>query len=237
MSQVCKDRGDETRLITMEGLTTCLDPRRGWTITSGGWNFLKKQERWEGHEQALITTIRKKTMRTEELEEAGYRSPTWAVLRRNLWFSVGFDQGTFRSFAKYCNWSTKIHRNSDGFSIDQWEYLPNEWKVPGSKLTGDQNRIIILILYQELPVACKVEACIFLCHRRPEWWCVVLDGRSGLVIRPPLQDGRSGVTSWVMAVQSILHFCALWLSRLSSWSTPKMETNAPACSNHTRLRP
>jgi len=40
-----------------------------------------KQECWEGHEQALITTIRKETERTEELEEAGYRSPTWAVLR------------------------------------------------------------------------------------------------------------------------------------------------------------
>ena len=65
----------------MEGLTTYLDPGRRWTITSGGWNFLKKQERWEGHEQALITTIRKETKRTEELEEAGYRSPTWALLR------------------------------------------------------------------------------------------------------------------------------------------------------------
>jgi len=63
------------------GLTTCLDPGRGWTITSGGWNFLKKLECWEGHEQALIITIRKETKRTEELEEAGYRSPTWAVLR------------------------------------------------------------------------------------------------------------------------------------------------------------
>ena len=45
-------------------------PGRGWTITSGGWNFLKKQECWEGHEQALITTIRKEAERREELEEA-----------------------------------------------------------------------------------------------------------------------------------------------------------------------
>jgi len=72
---------DETSIITTKGRTTCLDPGRGWTITSGGWNFLKKQECWEGHEQALITTIRKETKRTEELEEAGYRSQTWAVLR------------------------------------------------------------------------------------------------------------------------------------------------------------
>jgi len=72
---------DETKIITTEGLTTCLDPGRGWTITSGGWNFLKSQECWEGHEQVLITTIRKETKRTVELEEAGYTSPTWAVLR------------------------------------------------------------------------------------------------------------------------------------------------------------
>ena len=80
-SQVWEKRVDELRIITIEGLTTCLDPGRGWTITSGGWSFLKKQECWEDHEQALITTIRKETKRTEELEEAGYRSPTWAVLR------------------------------------------------------------------------------------------------------------------------------------------------------------
>jgi len=77
LSQVWEEREDERRIITTEGLTTCLDPGRGWTITSGGWNFLKKQECWEGHD----TTIRKKTKRTEDLEEAGYRSPTWAVLQ------------------------------------------------------------------------------------------------------------------------------------------------------------
>ena len=72
---------DETRIITTEGLTTCLDPGRGWTITSGGLNFLRKQECWEGHKQALMTTIRKETKRKEEWEDAGYSSPTWAVLR------------------------------------------------------------------------------------------------------------------------------------------------------------
>ena len=80
-SQVWEERVDEKRIITTEGLATCLDPGQGWTITRGGWNFLKKQECWEGHEQALIATIRKETKRTEELEEAGYRSPAWAALR------------------------------------------------------------------------------------------------------------------------------------------------------------
>jgi len=74
-----EQRVDETRIIPTEGLTTCLDPGRGWTITGGGWSFLKKQECWEGHEQALITTIRKETKRTEELDEAGYRLPTGSI--------------------------------------------------------------------------------------------------------------------------------------------------------------
>jgi len=36
--QVWEERVDETRIITTEGLIICLDPGRGWTITSGGWN-------------------------------------------------------------------------------------------------------------------------------------------------------------------------------------------------------
>ena len=95
---------DETRIITTQGLTTCLDPGRGWTITSGGWNFLKKQECWESHEQALIKTIRKETKRTEELEEAGYRSPTWAVLRANsatrIEGEAAMSAPPFRSFSR-----------------------------------------------------------------------------------------------------------------------------------------
>jgi len=43
--------------------------------------FYFRPKCWEGHEKALIKTIRKETKLTEELEEAGYRSPTWAVLR------------------------------------------------------------------------------------------------------------------------------------------------------------
>jgi len=35
-SQVWEERVDETRIITTEGLPTCLDPGQGWTITSEG---------------------------------------------------------------------------------------------------------------------------------------------------------------------------------------------------------
>jgi len=80
-SLVWEEQEDQTKIITTEGLTTCLDSKRGWTITSRGWSFLKNQECWEGHETALIITIQKETIRTEELEETTYRSAMWAVLR------------------------------------------------------------------------------------------------------------------------------------------------------------
>ena len=56
-----------------------MEPHRGWTIASSSWRFLRK--RWLDREQELITVIQEKTKRTEEKEEAGYRSPTWSILR------------------------------------------------------------------------------------------------------------------------------------------------------------
>jgi len=56
-----------------------MEPHRGWTIASSSWNFLRK--RWLDREQELITVIQDENKRTEEKEEAGYRSPTWSILR------------------------------------------------------------------------------------------------------------------------------------------------------------
>ena len=58
-SQVWEERVGKTRIIMTEGLTTCMNQGRRWTITSGGWNFLKNQEgsTGEGHELALITIV------------------------------------------------------------------------------------------------------------------------------------------------------------------------------------
>ena len=60
-----------------------MEPHREWTIMSSRWNFLRK--RWLDREQELITVIQEETTteRTEvsEKEEAGYRSPTWSILR------------------------------------------------------------------------------------------------------------------------------------------------------------
>jgi len=69
----------KTRIRTTESLTTCMEPHRGWTIASSSWIFLQNQ--WLDREQELITVIQEETKRTEEKKEAGYRSPTWSILR------------------------------------------------------------------------------------------------------------------------------------------------------------
>jgi len=78
-SLLWEERLGKTRIRTTEGLTTCMEPHRGWTIASSSWNCLRK--RWLHREQELITVIQEETKRTEGKEEAGYRSPTWSILR------------------------------------------------------------------------------------------------------------------------------------------------------------
>jgi len=77
-SLLWEERLGKTRIRTTEGLTTCMEPHRGWTIESSSWIFLRK--RWLDREQELITVIQEETKRTEEKEEAEYRSPTWSIL-------------------------------------------------------------------------------------------------------------------------------------------------------------
>jgi len=74
-----EERLGKTRITTTEGLTTSMELHRGWTIASSSWNSLRK--RWFDREQELITVIQEQTKRTEEKEEARYRSPTWSILR------------------------------------------------------------------------------------------------------------------------------------------------------------
>jgi len=78
-SLLWEERLGKTRIRTTEGLTTCTEPHRGWKIASSSWNFLRK--RWLDWEQQLITVIPEESKCTKEKEEAGYRSPTWSILR------------------------------------------------------------------------------------------------------------------------------------------------------------
>jgi len=65
-----EERLGKTRIRTTEGLTTCMEPHRGWTIASSSWNFLRK--RWLDREQELITVIKEETKRTEEKEDMNH---------------------------------------------------------------------------------------------------------------------------------------------------------------------
>jgi len=56
-----------------------MEPHRWWTIASSSWNFVRK--RWLVPEHELIILIQEETTRTEEKEEAEYRSPTWSILQ------------------------------------------------------------------------------------------------------------------------------------------------------------
>ena len=78
-SLLWEERLGKTKMMTTEGHTTCMEPHRGWTTASSSWNSLRK--RWLDRQQELITVIQEETKRTEEKEEAGYRSPTWSILR------------------------------------------------------------------------------------------------------------------------------------------------------------
>jgi len=58
-SLLWEERLGKTRIRPTEGLTTRMEPHRGWTIASSSWNFLRK--RWLDREQELITVIQKET--------------------------------------------------------------------------------------------------------------------------------------------------------------------------------
>ena len=78
-SLLWKEHLGKTRIRTTEGLTTYMEPHRGWTIASSSYIFLRK--RWLDREQELITVIQEETKCTEEKKEAGVKPPTWSILR------------------------------------------------------------------------------------------------------------------------------------------------------------
>jgi len=71
-SLLWEERLGKPRITTAEGPTTCMEPHRGWTIARSSWNFYTARL---DRAQELITVIHEEAKRTEEKEEAGYRSP------------------------------------------------------------------------------------------------------------------------------------------------------------------
>ena len=68
-SLLWEERLGKTRLRTTEGLTTCMEPHRGWTIASSSWIFLRK--RWLDREQKLITVIREESKHRRKRKKLG----------------------------------------------------------------------------------------------------------------------------------------------------------------------
>ena len=73
-------KDEASNVLTYPGLTTCTEVDKSWTIMSSAYNHVRSKRGKD--ERSMAMFIRKEVEHPEErLEAAGYRSPTWMVLR------------------------------------------------------------------------------------------------------------------------------------------------------------
>jgi hypothetical protein len=70
---------EASKVFTYQGLTTCTEVDRSWTIMSSAYNHVRSKRGED--ERSIAMFIREEVEHQEPLEAAGYRSPTWRVLR------------------------------------------------------------------------------------------------------------------------------------------------------------
>ena len=70
---------DGEAISISEGLATSMSMGRSWTIRSGAWNFLKQHG---ARQEDFTAFVGEEVARQQAAEEAGYRTPTWTVLRK-----------------------------------------------------------------------------------------------------------------------------------------------------------
>jgi hypothetical protein len=68
-----------SKIFTYQGLTTCTEVDKSWTIMSSVYNHLRQGK--EKSNSGLGTLIRAEVEHQDCLEAMGYRSPTWRLLR------------------------------------------------------------------------------------------------------------------------------------------------------------
>jgi len=68
-----------SKIFTYQGLTTCTEVDKSWTIMSSVYNHLR--QRREKSNSGLGTLIRAEVEHQERIETIGYRSPMWRLLR------------------------------------------------------------------------------------------------------------------------------------------------------------
>lgn len=70
---------ETAKLFTYQGLTSCMEPDQTWTIMGSMWHLLRKKAgRTDGD---LIALVHNEVAYQDKLEAAGYRSPSWRILR------------------------------------------------------------------------------------------------------------------------------------------------------------
>ena len=70
---------EASNAFTYQGLTTCTEVDRSWRIMSSAYNHVRSKRGEDERSTAMF--IREEVEHQERLEAAGYRSPTWRVLR------------------------------------------------------------------------------------------------------------------------------------------------------------
>jgi hypothetical protein len=70
---------ETAKVFTYQGLTTCTELDKSWTIMSSIYNHLR--QRRDKSTSELKTFTRAEVELQERLEIMGYRSPTWRLLR------------------------------------------------------------------------------------------------------------------------------------------------------------
>ena len=70
---------EASTVLTYQGLSKCTEVDKSWTIMSSTYNHVRSKRGKD--ERGMAMFIRKEVEHQERLEAAGYRSPTWRVLR------------------------------------------------------------------------------------------------------------------------------------------------------------
>jgi hypothetical protein len=70
---------ESSKVFTYEGLTTSTDVDTSWTTMSSAYNHVRHKK--GVIEQGMEKFIREEVEYQDQLKPAGYRSPTWKVLR------------------------------------------------------------------------------------------------------------------------------------------------------------
>jgi hypothetical protein len=70
---------EASKVFIYQGLTTCTEVDKSWTIMSSAYNLVRSKR--GDDERSMAMFIREEVEHQERLEAAGYRSPTWRVLR------------------------------------------------------------------------------------------------------------------------------------------------------------